>query len=128
MGSEMCIRDRPAKELVRRTGFSILDLPINFKKANRRLSPWVLEDVLFDIESDIKYEGYIKRHLKEIDRLKKHDETKIPKGFSYKSLRGLSKEAIEKLSLIKPETIGQASRISGIKPSDSTILVLNLLS
>ena len=121
-------QSKPAKELVRRTGFSILDLPINFKKTNKRLPPWILEDILYDIESDIKYEGYIKRHLKEIDKLKKHDETKIPRGFSYKNLGGLSKEAIEKLTLIKPETVGQASRISGIKPSDSTILVLNLLS
>ena len=117
---------KPAIELVRRTGFSITDLPINFKN-NNALPPWLFEDVLFDVESDIKYEGYINRHLKEIDKLKKHDETKIPRNFNYKTLGGLSKEAIEKLSFIKPETIGQASRISGIKPSDSTILVLNLL-
>ena len=118
---------KPAIELVRRTGFSIFDLPINFKNGIDSLPNWLFEDILFDVESDIKYKGYIKRHLKEIDRLKKHDHTEIPKNFNYKTLGGLSKEAVEKLSLIRPETVGQASRISGIKPSDSTILMLNLL-
>ena len=82
---------------------------------------------MFDLESDIKYDGYIKRHLKEIEQLKKHEETKIPENFDYEDLHGLSKEAFEKLTQIRPETVGQASRISGIKPSDSTILMLNIL-
>lgn len=119
---------RPAKELLKRTGFSIFDLPVNFIKDANVLPPWLFKDILFDIESDIKYEGYIKRHLKEIKKLKKHDETKIPREFNYEELGGLSKEAVEKLSFVKPETVGQASRISGIKPSDSTILMLKLLN
>ena len=118
---------KPATELLKRPGFSIKDLPINFYEESDALPLWLIDDILFDVESEIKYEGYIKRHLKEIEKLKKHEETKIPKNFDYNSIKGLSKEAVEKFNLVKPETVGQANRISGIKPSDSTVLIINVL-
>jgi tRNA uridine 5-carboxymethylaminomethyl modification enzyme len=118
---------KPAKELIKRPGFSIKDLPLSFNKDSDSLPDWLIEDIVFDVESEIKYEGYIKRHLKEIEKLKKHEETKIPKNFNFSSINGLSKEAVEKFNLVKPETVGQANRISGIKPSDSTVLIINIL-
>ena len=118
---------KPAKELIKRPGFSIKDLPLDFNKDSDLLPLWLVDDIVFDVESEIKYEGYINRHLGEIEKLKKHEKTKIPKNFKYGSIKGLSKEAVEKFNLIKPETVGQANRISGIKPSDSTILIINIL-
>ena len=118
---------KPAKELIKRPGFSIMDLPLNFNKDLDLLPLWLVNDIVFDVESEIKYEGYINRHLNEIEKLKKHEKTKIPKNFKYSSINGLSKEAVEKFNLIRPETVGQANRISGIKPSDSTILIINIL-
>ena len=118
---------KPAKELIKRPGFSIEDLPLDFNKDSDLLPLWLVNDIVFDVESEIKYEGYISRHLSEIEKLKKHEKTKIPKNFKYSSINGLSKEAVEKFNLIKPETVGQANRISGIKPSDSTILMINIL-
>ena len=118
---------KPAKELIKRPGFSIKDLPLDFNRDSDLLPMWLVNDIVFDVESEIKYEGYINRHLGEIEKLKKHEKTKIPKNFKYGSIKGLSKEAVEKFNLIKPETVGQANRISGIKPSDSTILIINIL-
>ena len=118
---------KPAKELIKRPGFSIEDLPLDFNRDSDLLPLWLVNDIVFDVESEIKYEGYISRHLSEIEKLKKHEKTKIPKNFKYSSINGLSKEAVEKFNLIKPETVGQANRISGIKPSDSTILMINIL-
>ena len=118
---------KPAKDLIKRPGFSIKDLPLNFNRDSDLLPLWLVNDIVFDVESEIKYEGYINRHLSEIEKLKKHEKTKIPKNFKYGSIKGLSKEAVEKFNLIKPETVGQANRISGIKPSDSTILIINIL-
>ena len=118
---------KPAKELIKRPGFSIEDLPLDFNRDSDLLPLWLVNDIVFDVESEIKYEGYISRHLSEIEKLKKHEKTKIPKNFKYSSINGLSKEAVEKFNLIKPETVGQANRISGIKPSDSTILIINIL-
>ena len=118
---------KPAKDLIKRPGFSIKDLPLNFNRDSDLLPLWLVNDIVFDVESEIKYEGYINRHLGEIEKLKKHEKTKIPKNFKYGSIKGLSKEAVEKFNLIKPETVGQANRISGIKPSDSTILIINIL-
>ena len=90
------------------------------------LASWLKEDVLYDLESDIKYEGYINRHQKEINRLLKHENQKIPKNLVFSSVPGLSKEALEKLNLIKPENLGQASRVSGVTPADMSSLLIFL--
>jgi len=74
----------------------------------------------------IRYEGYIKREQLEIMRHKKLEGKKIPSDLDYKSLKGLRLEAIQKLEKIKPENIGEASRISGISPADITALLILL--
>ena len=116
----------PALKVLKRPEISIFDLPLEAIKRKTNLARWLKEDVLYDLESDIKYEGYINRHQKEIKRLLKNENQKIPKNFVFSSVPGLSKEALEKLNLIKPENLGQASRVSGITPADISSLFVYL--
>ena len=76
----------------------------------------------FETETSIKYEGYIENEKERIDKNKKLESFSIPLNFSYENIPGLSSESIERLSLVKPETLGQASRIYGIRPTDITLL------
>ena len=72
----------------------------------------------------IKYSGYIERERAVADKLRRLDEVRIPAGFEFDTINSLSTEARQKLSRIRPATIGQASRIPGISPSDINILLL----
>ena len=74
----------------------------------------------------IKYEGYIKRELAEVERQRKLEEKVLPKNISYKDILGLRLEAAEKLDKIRPMNIGQASRISGVNPADISVLLIYL--
>lgn len=76
---------------------------------------------LADIE--IKYEGYIKQHRNQIERSRGHEQKRIPTGFTFKTLKALSSEAREVLEKVRPETIGQASRLPGVAPTDISILL-----
>ena len=87
----------------------------------------VFLEALDDIETEIKYGGYIKRHLQEIKKQEDNENLKINKNTNYSLFSGLSNEAIEKLSLVKPETFGQAGRIFGVSPSDISTLMIYLL-
>ena len=77
-------------------------------------------------EIAIKYEGYIKRELAEVERQKKLEDKRLPDGIDYKSILGLRLEAAEKLDKIRPMNIGQASRISGVSPADISVLLIYL--
>ena len=83
---------------------------------------------LEQVEIDIKYEGYINKALKQANKLIKMENYKIPKNTDYSKIHNLALEAREKLSKIMPITIGQASRISGVNPSDISILLVYLKS
>jgi len=76
----------------------------------------------------IKYDGYIKRELAEVERLARLDERNLPEDIDYKSILGLRLEAAEKLDKIRPLSIGQASRISGVNPADVNVLLIYLTS
>ena len=84
------------------------------------------KDILERIEINIKYEGYITRQLKEIEYFIQNENKRIPDSFDYNRLTSLSKEAMEKLIKIRPASLGQASRISGVSASDVSILSLYL--
>tara|TARA_B100000963_G_C22360014_1_gene551143 strand:- start:192 stop:734 length:543 start_codon:yes stop_codon:yes gene_type:complete len=116
----------PAFKVLKRPEVSIFDIDLETTKKKTSLADWLKEDVLYDLESDIKYEGYINRHLREISRLLKHENQKIPKNFIFSSVPGLSKEGLEKLNLVKPENLGQASRVSGVTPADMSSLLIFL--
>ena len=84
------------------------------------------DDVLEQVSTEAKYEGYIKKSLSEVKRMEKAEKLKIPYDFDYDSLHNLASEAKEKLKTIRPVTIGQASRISGVNPADISILTMYL--
>jgi tRNA uridine 5-carboxymethylaminomethyl modification enzyme len=84
------------------------------------------KSVLQAVEIDVKYSGYIGMQKDQIEKDKKLEEKKIPEGFDFNSLSGLRLEAREKLSQIKPLTVGMASRISGVNPADITVLLMYL--
>jgi tRNA uridine 5-carboxymethylaminomethyl modification enzyme len=77
-------------------------------------------------EIQVKYAGYIKRELAEVERVKRLEEKKIPDDIDYTKILGLKQESAEKLSKIRPVSIGQASRISGVNPADISVLLIYL--
>jgi tRNA uridine 5-carboxymethylaminomethyl modification enzyme len=74
----------------------------------------------------IKYDGYIKRQMMQVEQFKKLENKKIPQDIDYKAIKGLRIEAMQKLEKIRPLSVGQASRISGVSPSDITVLLIYL--
>jgi tRNA uridine 5-carboxymethylaminomethyl modification enzyme len=78
------------------------------------------------VSIQIKYEGYISRQLQQIERFKKLEKRKLPLNIDYRDIKGLRLEAKEKLNAIKPESVGQASRISGVSPADISVLLVYL--
>ncbi len=78
------------------------------------------------VEISIKYEGYIKRQIQQVEQFKKLEGRKIPDDIDYSLIKNLRLEAIQKLSQIKPDSIGQASRITGVSPADITALLIYL--
>ena len=100
-------------------------------KNNKTLRSFIKKDLISEsaieqVEIDIKYSGYINREKENADKLKRLEYVKIPEEMDYFKFSSLSNEAKEKLSKIKPVNIGQAARISGIKPSDVSILLIYL--
>lgn len=84
------------------------------------------DEVLTSVEADIKYEGFLKKQSENIEKMKKLENTKIPEDIDYDSIHGLLTESREKLKGVKPQTVGQASRISGVNPSDISVLLVYL--
>ena len=76
------------------------------------------------VETEIKYAGYVKRQFDEAAKQLKSENTRLPEDIDYKSIKGLRLEAAEKLSKVRPASIGQASRISGVSPADITVLMI----
>jgi len=84
------------------------------------------EEVKEQVEIQIKYDGYIRKSLQQVERMKKVEERRIPTDIDYHQISGMSKEAREKMSKIRPLNIGQASRISGVNPADISVLMVYL--
>lgn len=109
------------KELVRRPEIRIdqaLELfPIDIK---------LDKEMKLLVETEVKYEGYIKKNNDRIKRMEKFEDRKLPDDIDYHEIKGLKKEAADKLTLIRPETLSQASRISGVSPSDMNVLMIHL--
>ena len=83
-------------------------------------------EVFEQVEINVKYEGYIKRQLSQIEEQKRLENKPIPDGINYGDITNLRLEAIEKLSAVHPRTVGQASRISGVSPADISVLMIYL--
>jgi tRNA uridine 5-carboxymethylaminomethyl modification enzyme len=109
------------KELLRRPGVEIGSV---YSLADRDNS--IPEEFGRAIEVEVKSEGYIKRQTEEAQRFRRMEGIRIPEGLSYEKLSGLSKEIKEKLKELRPESIGQASRISGVTPAAVSVLMVHL--
>jgi len=84
------------------------------------------EDIKEQVEIQIKYEGYIEKSLQQVERLKKMENKKIPENIDYDAISSLATEAVQKLKKVRPLSIAQASRISGVNPADISILLVYL--
>jgi tRNA uridine 5-carboxymethylaminomethyl modification enzyme len=78
------------------------------------------------VELEIKYEGYLKRQEQQVARFKQIEDRKIPVGFQFAQVAGLSREVMEKLTSVSPLSLGQASRISGVTPAALSLLLVAL--
>lgn len=103
------------RPLVTYEGMTAID-----KKRTENLPP----DVREQVEISVKYEGYIDRQKKQADKFRKMESKKLPDGIDYGSIEGLRLEARQKLSQIRPASLGQASRISGVSPADIAVLMV----
>ena len=111
---------RPSVSLRMLTEKDVLSLPFSGFSAEEQ------EDLLDELETSIKYEGYIKRQDSLIKRLAQNESAQIPPTFNFNEFPALSSEARNKLSFVQPETLGQASRISGVSPADVGVLAVLL--
>jgi len=84
------------------------------------------DEIQEQVEIQIKYEGYIEKSLQQVERMKKMDSKKIPENIDYQAISGIASEARQKLEQVKPLSVGQASRISGVNPADISILLVYL--
>ena len=112
--------------LLKRPKVSISDLKVDINGFKNNLSNYMKDEILFEAETIIKYGGYINRQKEEIDKIKVYEGMIIPENFDYNSIKSLSNESREKFINIKPQTVGQAQRINGIRPSDISILLVYL--
>ena len=88
--------------------------------------PVLRDSVRFTAQTDIKYDGYVKKQLSEVARAEKLESKPLPADLDYGTIKGLRLEAIQKLNKVKPLTLGQASRISGVSPADISVLIIYL--
>ena len=88
--------------------------------------PELSEEVCEQVNINIKYEGYIERQLKQVKQFKKLEKKRIPTSIDYSLIKSLRQEAIQKLADIRPESVGQAARISGVSPADISVLLVYL--
>ena len=112
--------------VLKRPKVSISDMKIANEENKNVLTNHMEEEILFEAETIIKYSGYINRQKDEIDKIKVYEDMIIPEKFDYNNIKSLSNESREKFINIKPQTVGQAQRINGIRPSDISILLVYL--
>ena len=86
----------------------------------------VPESIQEQVEIQVKYDGYMKRQMEQIERFRRLEDVSFPEEFDFDSVIGLTTEVMEKLTKIKPHSLGQASRISGVTPAAVSILMINL--
>ena len=109
------------KDLIKRSNITIFKVAEKFN-----MFKGIAKPVLDYVNTEIKYEGYLKRQKRVIEQAKKNEEIALPTDFDYSQLKGLRLEAIQKLNKHKPINLGQASRISGVSPADIAVLTIFL--
>lgn len=111
-----------AKEFMRRPDVTYADVVEFIGPSSEELSTKIIEL----IETEVKYEGYISKALEQVEKMKRMEEKRIPSDIDWDDIDSIATEARQKFKLISPETIGQASRISGVNPADISILMVYL--
>jgi len=107
-------------DLIKRPNIHLKDLKLFTGKINKKA------EESEQVEINTKYESYIEKEMETVDKMKRLEDSMIPENYDYKKIKSLSAEALEKLSAIRPKSIGQASRISGVSPSDVSILMVHM--
>jgi len=143
--SDYTVRPEKMDSMLLEKGTSVLSQPVKAKSliprpeihlqdlldADEELNAKVAEitesrDVIEQVEIQVKYDGYIQREFEMVQELSRQENTRIPEKLDYEKIKSLSNEGKSKLEKIKPETIGQASRISGVSASDVAVLMVYL--
>ena len=114
-------RKLPASQAVRRT-----DVPLSSLLPSLSLASGTTSLDLASLETELKYEGYLRRQQIQIARAARNESLAIPDGFEYRGIAGLSREVVERLSAVRPVTLGQASRVPGITPAAVAIVAARL--
>ena len=124
------LRELNSAEL--KTGMSLYDLIKRpelkyeeLEKLDKDRKP-LPREIRLQVETQIKYEGYIKKQMAQIEQFKKLEEKKLDENQDYNEIKGLSNEAKQKLNQIKPDSVGQASRVSGVSPADINVILIYL--
>ncbi len=126
-GSTLLTSGTTLAELIRRPelGYKILK---DVDKTRPKLPECLKDEVIEQVDISIKYEGYISRQMRQVQQFKKLENKKIPADLNYDEVTSLRLEAVQKLKEYRPESIGQASRISGVSPADISVLLVYLTS
>jgi tRNA uridine 5-carboxymethylaminomethyl modification enzyme len=111
------VKDKNGDTLTLRRYLKKPEIRIKYVLEYGKFSESLSDEEMRAIESEVKYEGYLKRQKKEVSKLRRTDRMKIPKGLDFGKVSGLTREALEKLEKYKPGTIGQAKRIPGLTPA-----------
>ncbi len=123
------IQQMPATRVLKRPGVSIKSFPERYFKSieSSGYEKGIKEEIVSEVEATIKYSGYIDRQNQQVAQLKKQESFVIPDGLDYHAIPSLSNEGREKLLFVRPETLGQAMRISGVSPADISVLAVYLV-
>ncbi len=114
-------REYSLLDLLKRPNVNYADIAGLFPDA-----PELSDEVTQQVETGVKYAGYIKRQQEEIDQLRRHEDTELPTDLDYDSITGLSNEVRQKLATVRPGTLAQAGRISGVTPAAVSLLLVHL--
>lgn len=125
IGSSPLKQKMKAQTIILRPGLSIKAMRSHLPKLDEALSQYADESIQV-AEVSLKYEGYIKKEQEMVDKMERLESVKLSPNFDYNAVSSLSIESRQKLSVAKPMTIGQASRISGVSPSDISVLLVHV--
>ena len=123
LGSAEIKEKKKLEDLTKRPGVSLFGVLKEIKSAAIKKYD---EEIINQVEINLKYESYIKKEREVVEKVERLEKSKIPLNFDYSAVNSLSSEGKEKLIKIQPSSIGQASRISGVSPSDVSILMVHL--
>lgn len=121
--NELMLKNKSLNALLRSGQAGIDDYPMDDSSTDNQLLDYDCKELIL---TEIKYEGYMERQKRDVQRMKKLDQIVIPNRMDFSVLKGLKKEAQEKLSQVQPANLGQASRIMGVSPSDIAVLMVHV--